>query len=465
MTETTNDIKTASRLGSRSLIFLFLLIDLFLLSLSLSILSKLRHNEWIEINGLFILLNGIWIATYFFYLDLDFFDIQSLGHRTKGLVKKLYVYFSLGAIMIVLLNMDDISRSMFLGSGLIFLVFKFLATFLYTYLISVRQDGPSYKKILVVGAGRVGAAIQTFYQFNPSQGSLVGFLDDIKPKSDRFNVLGTLDEFQDVFNKTPFNEVVITLDLAEEKKIRKIVDLAEYNGARPAIVANYYSLFNRNFELKNLAGIPIVNIREVPLDFYIPRFWKRAFDLAFSSFALLITSPIFLFIAIAIKLDSRGPVFYRPVRIGKNGAQILIYKFRSMRHSSRPADGARSTSVNDDRITKVGRFIRKYSLDELPQFINVFTGDMSVVGPRPHRVDLDKRFQQIAASYMVRQYIKPGITGWAQVNGWRGPTETKYQYIARTLHDLWYIEHWNFALDIYIIFLTLFGKNTRKNAF
>jgi len=278
-------------------------------------------------------------------------------------------------------------------------------------------------------------------------------------------VLGPVSDFQKVFNNSPFNEVIITIDLAQEKIIRELVNLAEYNGVRPAVVANYYSLFNRNFELKNLAGIPVVNIREVPLDFYIPRFWKRIFDLAFSSFALLITSPIFLVIAIAIKLDSRGPVFYRPIRGGKNGAQVLIYKFRSMRHSSQPSDGTRSTSLNDDRITRVGKFIRKYSLDELPQFINVFNGDMSVVGPRPHRIDLDKRFQQIVPSYMVRQYIKPGITGWAQVNGWRGPTETKYQYVARTLHDLWYIEHWNFALDLYIIFLTIFGKNTRKNAF
>jgi len=453
------------RLGNRALIFLFLLIDLFLLSLSLAIVAKLHYKEWLELNGLFYLLNGIWIATYIFYLDLAFFDIQNTGKRTKSLLTKFFVYISLGAILIVLLNMDDISRTMFLGSSLCFLALKFPATYLYTYLISIRQDGPSYRKILVIGAGRVGAAIQTFYKLNPGQGKLIGFLDDKKPKSERFNVLGPVSDFQKVFNNSPFNEVIITIDLAQEKIIRELVNLAEYNGVRPAVVANYYSLFNRNFELKNLAGIPVVNIREVPLDFYIPRFWKRIFDLAFSSFALLITSPIFLVIAIAIKLDSRGPVFYRPIRGGKNGAQVLIYKFRSMRHSSQPSDGTRSTSLNDDRITRVGKFIRKYSLDELPQFINVFNGDMSVVGPRPHRIDLDKRFQQIVPSYMVRQYIKPGITGWAQVNGWRGPTETKYQYVARTLHDLWYIEHWNFALDLYIIFLTIFGKNTRKNAF
>ncbi len=453
------------RLGNSVLILLFLIIDLFLLSLSLAIVAKLHYNEWLEFNGLFFLLNGIWIATYVFNLDLAFFDIQNTGKRTKSLLKYFFVYVSLGAILVVLFNLDNISRTMFLGSSLCFLILKFPATYFYAYLISIRKDGPSYKKILVIGAGRVGAAIQTFYRLNPSQGTLIGFLDDVKLKSERFNVLGTLSDFQEVFRSTPFNELIITIDLAQEKKIKSLVNLAEYNGVRPAIVANYFSLFNRNFELKNFAGIPIVNIREVPLDFYIPRFWKRIFDLAFSSFALLITAPVFLFIAIAIKLDSKGPVFYRPIRIGKRGAQILIYKFRSMRHSSQPADKTRSTTVNDDRITMVGKFIRKYSLDELPQFINVFNGDMSVVGPRPHRLDLDKRFQQIVPTYMVRQYIKPGITGWAQVNGWRGPTETKYQYIARTLHDLWYIEHWNFALDIYIIFLTLFGKNTRKNAF
>jgi putative colanic acid biosysnthesis UDP-glucose lipid carrier transferase len=453
------------RLGNRSLILLFLFIDLFLLSLSLEIVAIFHYKQWLRVNDLFFLLNGIWIITYVLHIDLAFFEIQNIGRRTKSLLIKFFVYISLGAIAIVLFNMDDISRTMFLGSSLCFLALKFPATYIYTYLISIREDGPSYRKILVIGAGKVGAAIQTFYILNPGQGTVIGFLDDFKPKSEKFNVLGSLADFQKIFDTTSFNEVVITIDLAKEKLIRSLVNLAEYNGVRPAIVANYYSLFNRNFELKNLAGIPIVNIREVPLDFYIPRFWKRIFDLAFSGFALLITSPIFFCIAIAIKLDSKGPVFYRPVRIGKSGARILIYKFRSMRHSTEPVDKNRSTAVDDDRITSVGKFIRKYSLDELPQFINVFNGEMSVVGPRPHRVDLDKRFQQIAPGYMVRQYIKPGITGWAQVNGWRGPTETKYQYIARTLHDLWYIEHWNFGLDLFIIFLTLFGKNTRKNAF
>jgi len=453
------------RLGNRALIILFLFIDLLLLSLSMAIMAWVHYHEWLSFNELYFFLHGIWISTYIFYLDLAFFDIQSTSNRLKSLIRKFFVYVSLGAILIVLLNMDDVSRTMFLGSSLVFLGLKIPATYLYTYLIAVREEGPSYKRILVVGAGKIGTALQTFYQFNPIYGKLIGFLDDKKQKSERFEILGKLTDFQEVYNSNPFDEAIITIDLSNEEIIKSLVNIAEYNGVRPSIVANYYSLFNRNFELKNLAGIPIINVREVPLDNYIPRFWKRIFDLAFSGFALFITSPIYLLIAIAIKLDSKGPVFYRPVRIGKRGAKIQIYKFRSMKHNSSSADKLRSTALNDDRITRVGKFIRKYSLDELPQFINVFLGDMSVVGPRPHRVDLDKRFQQIAPSYMVRQYIKPGITGWAQVNGWRGPTETKYQYVARTLHDLWYIEHWNFALDVYIIFLTLFGKNTSKNAF
>jgi FlaA1/EpsC-like NDP-sugar epimerase len=255
------------RLGNRSLILLFLFIDLFLLSLSLEIVAIFHYKQWLRVNDLFFLLNGIWIITYVLHIDLAFFEIQNIGRRTKSLLIKFFVYISLGAIAIVLFNMDDISRTMFLGSSLCFLALKFPATYIYTYLISIREDGPSYRKILVIGAGKVGAAIQTFYILNPGQGTVVGFLDDFKPKSEKFNVLGSLADFQKIFDTTSFNEVVITIDLAKEKLIRSLVNLAEYNGVRPAIVANYYSLFNRNFELKNLAGIPIVNIREVPLDF------------------------------------------------------------------------------------------------------------------------------------------------------------------------------------------------------
>lgn len=453
------------RLGNRMLVLLFQVIDLTLLCISITIVSILHYGSLPAINDVFYLLNISWIVTYIFFLDLGFFDIPNILVRTKNLLKKFFVFLGLAAIAMVALNLDHISRTMLLGSSLCFLAFKFPATYLYTYLIAIRKDGPYNTKILIIGAGKVGKAIYAYYKMNPNLGTPVGFLDDAKIDAGKLPILGRTEDFQEVYNRTPFHEVIITIDLTSEDQIKSLVNKAEYNGVRPSIVANYYSLFNRNFELKSFAGIPIVDIREVPLDSYIPRFWKRIFDIVFAFFALLITAPILFIIAVAIKLDSKGPVFYKPIRMGRGREKFLLYKFRSMRHVKNNQNPTRSTAVNDERITSVGKFIRKYSLDELPQFINVLLGQMSVVGPRPHRVELDNRFQQIAQHYQVRQYIKPGITGWAQVNGWRGPTETKYQYIARTLHDLWYIEHWNFALDIYIILLTVFGKKTSRNAF
>jgi putative colanic acid biosynthesis UDP-glucose lipid carrier transferase len=447
------------------LILVILLIDLMLLFVAVNIQAWLKYHYVPYFQLLLYILLTTWILTYIFFIDQGFFEIRDIVGRIRHIFRKFFVFILLSSIIIILFNLDEISRAMFLGSSLIFLIFQYPASYFYTYLISTREDSPSNNRILIVGANKIGVALEKYYKFSPTAGQVIGFLDNAPSlKKDR-NILGAFDDFQKVFDERPFNEVIITLPLQKEDEIRKLVNLAEYNGVRPSVVANYYSLFQRNFEFKNLAGIPTVNIREFPMDSYISRFWKRVFDVIFSFIALLITFPILLLVAIAIKLDSKGPVFYRPVRLGKRGTEIRIYKFRSMKHNQTAADRTKSTALNDDRITRVGKIIRKYSLDELPQFINVLIGDMSVVGPRPHRLDLNKRFQQTTQNYLVRHYVKPGITGWAQVNGWRGPTETKYQYIGRTLHDLWYIEHWNFALDLYIIFLTIFGKGTRNNAF
>jgi putative colanic acid biosysnthesis UDP-glucose lipid carrier transferase len=447
----------------RTLIYLFLALDLILLNLSIVSVSYFHYKQFYSFNVLFLLLNLNWIITYVYGLNDKFFDSEDIIKRSKELIRRVSIYVSLSAILIVVLNLDEFSRTVFLGSSMVFLVIKFAISYLYTYLVAHRLDGPYNSKILVVGTGKVATAIQTFYSLSPDLGTIIGFLDDQKTKTKNLNILGGLQDFQTLFDKYRFNEIIITLPLSMESEIKYLVNIAEYNGVRPGVVANYYTLFGRNFEITDRGGIPIVNVREVPLDSYMARLRKRAFDFCFSLFAIIMLFPLFIVLVIAIKVDSKGPIFYRPTRIGKRGMPIRVYKFRSMRHSNEVQ--TKSTAKNDDRITKVGKFIRKYSIDELPQLINVLKNEMSVVGPRPHRTDLNKRFQETAQNYMVRQYIKPGITGWAQVNGWRGPTETKFQYVARTLHDLWYIEHWSFALDLYIIYLTVFGKKTRTNAF
>jgi putative colanic acid biosysnthesis UDP-glucose lipid carrier transferase len=450
-------------LSRRVIILIILSVDLLALNVSYGLISIWHYSQLVFQKDLFYLLNISWALTFTYTLNQRFFKSESIRERLFTLLKKIGIYLFIGSFTIVVLNLDDISRTMFLGSTLIFFTLKVLLSFPYYHMITHREDGGYFTKILIVGANKIGEAIATFYRLNADHGHVIGFLDNSESVAKRYKVLGTLNDFQRVFDREPFNEVIIALDFDNGNTIKSLVEVAEYNGVRPGVVANFYSLFNKNFEIRYIAGIPTLRIREVPLESYIPRVKKRLFDIVFSTLVLIFSSPLLLLIALAIKLDSKGPVFYKPVRIGKKGDSFGVYKFRSMKHGHN--DPSKSTVLNDPRITRVGKFLRKTSLDEFPQFINVFFGSMSVVGPRPHRIDLNKKFQVAATSYMVRQYIRPGITGWAQVNGWRGPTETKFQYVARTLHDLWYMEHWTFALDLYIIYLTIFGKKTRKNAF
>jgi putative colanic acid biosynthesis UDP-glucose lipid carrier transferase len=192
---------------------------------------------------------------------------------------------------------------------------------------------------------------------------------------------------------------------------------------------------------------------------------KKVFDLVFATMVMILLSPLMLLIALLIKIDTRGAVLYAPIRKGEAGSTFRCLKFRTMSVCDDPLNGTRSTVKNDPRVTRIGRFLRKYDLDELPQFINVIRGEMSVVGPRPHRINLQNDFRKIVDEYMVRHYIKPGLTGWAQINGWRGPTETVRQKTERIKHDLWYIANWSLLLDIKIVFLTVFGRKSRQNAF
>ncbi|MEL7192866.1 MAG: exopolysaccharide biosynthesis polyprenyl glycosylphosphotransferase, partial [Bacteroidota bacterium] len=218
-------------------------------------------------------------------------------------------------------------------------------------------------------------------------------------------------------------------------------------------------------ESYQLGDMPVLQLKQTAQDQFHNFMLKKIFDILFAGMFLLVFSPILILIAILIRLDSKGPIFYKPIRKGEAGGNFVCFKFRTMYVDTSKFAGMKSTTKDDPRITRVGKYLRKYSLDELPQFINVLRGDMSVVGPRPHRLNLNDEFQQTVDKYMVRHYVKPGITGWAQVNGWRGPTETDEQKSERAKHDLWYVENWSFWLDIKIVWLTVFGSKVHNNAF
>jgi putative colanic acid biosynthesis UDP-glucose lipid carrier transferase len=278
-------------------------------------------------------------------------------------------------------------------------------------------------------------------------------------------VLGSVDDLSRVLEHTRVDEIIVAWPLSRMHEIDYVIQTADQQGVRVSLMPSLSGDIDFSIGVQNVDSLPILEVRNIALDKFANAFFKRVFDILFATAVLVLLSPVFVLIAILVRLSSPGPVFYKPYRNGQDGNKFICYKFRTMKSCDDEKSGGRSTVKNDPRITLIGRFLRKYDLDELPQFYNVIMGNMSVVGPRPHRVFLNDTLKNVVERYMIRHYVKPGITGWAQVNGWRGPTETNEQRIQRIRHDLWYIKNWSIWLDVRIIFLTVFGKKTRKNAF
>ncbi|WP_439883482.1 exopolysaccharide biosynthesis polyprenyl glycosylphosphotransferase [Pontibacter sp. MBLB2868] len=319
------------------------------------------------------------------------------------------------------------------------------------------------KYTLVAGVGNLAADVEKQLDGCEIKGFIKCKNEECLVRQDR--VIGEVESIHEYLKNNSVDEIVIAIPIKLPKKIRNVLQAADYHGIRVKYIPDYQSVFGKHYRTKRLGKIEAVNVREFPLDATYSSFIKNSFDKIFSLLVLLFFMPVFLVLAILIKLDSPGPVFYCPIRIGKAGKPFRVFKFRSMRENDEVSGGLRSTEKNDPRITAIGKFMRKYSLDEMPQFLNVLLGSMSVVGPRPHRSYLNQQFQASEDKYMIRHYFKPGITGWAQVNGWRGPTETKEQKRQRTLHDIWYMENWSLSLDIKIILMTVFSRKAHKAAF
>ena len=239
--------------------------------------------------------------------------------------------------------------------------------------------------------------------------------------------------------------------------INTIISLSEKLMIRIKIVPNLkqYSIY-RKMSVDYYNETPVLLLLKEPLENPINELIKRVFDIIFSLLIIIAILPWLIpIISILIKISSKGPIFFKQLRTGMDNKEFYCYKFRTMKLNSK--SGTLQASINDARITKIGRLLRKTNLDEFPQFINVFLGQMSIVGPRPHMLKHTKDFSDITDNYLIRHYVKPGITGWAQVNGYRGETKTNEDIIKRVNHDIWYIENWAFLLDLKIIWLTIYN--------
>ena len=413
---------------------------------------------------LVIIYNLSWLFIVLYIRENEFYFTPDYRYF-KSLLTSLFFFVGFVMTLVILLKIRYFNRSTFI---IPIFIFSYLNLISHKYLLKNLKIRSShlFSNTLLVGSGYDRSNLTSFTNAMTQYGyNVMGYLED---RLDRpisavdLKIFGDLSSLAKVLTTNSIDEIFIAMSDMEHKKILETVKIADSFGVRVKLIPDNPLLMSKNYKAVTMGDLAVFNLRQSPLDNFNTTILKRLFDFIFSLFIILLCAPIYVLISIFIFLDSGGPILYKPIRKGEAGDIFKCYKFRTMSVSDNPLNGTKSTIVNDPRITRVGKFLRKTDLDELPQFFNVLKGNMSVIGPRPHRVNLQTDFRKSVNNYMVRSYIRPGITGWAQVNGWRGPTVTDEQKNERITHDLWYIENWSFWLDLKIIFLTLFGQHHKK---
>ena len=410
-----------------------------------------------NVREVLLLLNFCYFFSLYFVplrLHLAVVFIDKIVQRAFGLVTVMMLWF---ATCLIFLNVGDVLATFLLVYyGCTIVVFSLWRVVVRLSLKLYRRKGYNFKKVVIVGAGKNGMELYQVMKDDLSYGfNVMGFFDDNESLRRVLpNYLGKTDEVEDYVERNDVDEIYCTLPGTNGGKIARLLNFSEKRMIRFYIVPELYHDVKKSMVMEVMESIPLLTIRREPLQSLYNRFLKRAFDIVFSLGVLLTIFPIlYIVVGTLIKLSSPGPILFRQKRTGLYGRDFECYKFRTMRVNAE-AD-TRQAVKDDPRKTRIGDFLRRTSLDEFPQFINVLLGDMSVVGPRPHMLRHTEQYSALIDKYMVRHLVKPGITGWAQVTGYRGETRTLEQMEGRVKRDVWYIENWSFFLDLKIIVVTL----------
>lgn len=392
--------------------------------------------------------------------------------NTVGLVIIFSVLFLLDSTVIryalreVPVEMGDFSREMILYFYMLNVFLDVLVrNIIRRILRNIRKKGYNLKHILLVGYSRAAEEYIDRIRQNPQWGYNVrGILDDNIERGTMYRgikVIGRIDNLFVILPDNHLDEIAITLGLEEYYKLEHIVALCEKSGVHTKFIPDYNHIIPTKPYTEDLLGLPVINIRYVPLTNTFNAFVKRGMDIVGSLVCIIVFLPLMLLTALLIKATSKGPLIFAQERVGRHNRPFKMYKFRSMQVQEEKQEQKGWTVQNDPRITGIGKLIRRTSIDELPQLFNVLKGDMSLIGPRPERPQFVEKFREEIPRYMIKHQVRPGMTGWAQVNGYRGDTSIK----KRIEHDLYYIENWTVGLDIKILFLTAFKGFINKNAY
>lgn len=427
---------------------------------SVGVLSMLTYFEM-----LVVIVPGYLILYYAFNL---YTPKRTTVHRYE--VINIIQANTVGLILLMagwyLISQIHFSRSMMALFYILNIIFTTLGRLLIRHLLQYfREKGYNLKYILLVGYSRAAEEYINRINSNPQWGYVVrGILDDHVPAGTLYKgvkVIGTIGNLLYILPENKLDEIAITLSLADYDNLEHIVDMCEKSGVHTKFIPDYNSLFPSRPYTEDLMGLPVVNIRYVPLSNTLNWCIKRLMDLIIAAAALVVASPVMVIAAVLVKLTSKGPVIFKQERIGLHNKPFKMYKFRTMKVQKSAEEQKGWTTKDDPRVTKVGKFLRRTSIDELPQLFNILKGDMSVVGPRPERPRFVEKFKEEIPRYMVKHQVRPGLTGWAQVNGYRGDTSIK----KRIEYDIFYIENWTISFDVKIILMTFFTGFINKNAY
>lgn len=407
-----------------------------------------------------------------YLLLYNFFDMYSSQRTTKqgyesfNIIKANTAGLLTFMVILYAVKLPDFSRGMIgIFFGINVVLELIMRKSVRRWLKYFRKKGYNIKHILLVGYSRAAETYVSKLKANPEWGYMInGILDDSIPLGTKYKdvkVIGKIEELEKILAENDLDEIGITLSLEDYDRLEEIVNVCEKSGVHTKFIPDYNRVIPSSPYLEDLGGLAVINIRRVPLTNTANMVVKRLADIVGSLFCIILFSPVMLISAIGIKLTSKGPLIFKQERVGLHNKPFMMYKFRTMEVQKEEEEKKCWTKMNDPRVTPIGRILRKTSVDEMPQFFNVLKGDMSLVGPRPERPHFVEQFREEVPRYMIKHQVRPGITGWAQISGYRGDTSIP----KRIECDLYYIENWTFGFDIKILFLTIFKGFINKNAY
>ena len=445
---------------------------------------------WIYTAVDFIVINVVYLMVCFFLPDVSFFSRQVWILLNLSFLVEQYFVSNIHELRVVYADQVVLSAlRQVLFHALLFLTLltffnidsswqtllvfyaSFFAGLAIWWILSrkllkwYRTKGFNYRRIVVIGGGSAGLRLMNELESDQGYGyRIVAFFDDNSNSRSIKAYSGPIAGVEDYVKNNLVDEMYCTIPDDEDNAVGHLIRIAENNAVDFYYVPQFSNQITRRFSLNSIGNVPVLAVRPYPLSSPIARLSKRLFDLLVSGIAMILSPIVLIPVAIGIKLSSPGPVFFKQERTGYRGKPFICYKFRSMRAND--TSNTQQATEDDPRKTRFGNFLRRTSIDELPQFYNVFKGEMSIVGPRPHMIKHTEAYSALIDKYMIRHSIKPGITGWAQVNGFRGITDKLWKMEKRVEYDVWYAENWNFLLDLKIMFLTVVNVfRGEKNAF